>query len=123
MIIEEVEEKISVAVVREVPVTRMVEVPTGNSCEAPAGEFINPGHFNLLGHKHRKHKPKSHSSRLLPMLTRSSSSSSSEDEDGERTCDGAAMCGAAIHRHADGTTTVDLSNSKRRNFLHRIIHH
>jgi len=74
VIVEDIEERIRVPVVREVPVTRMVEVPTGNYCEAPAGEFVNPSHFNLLGHKHG-HKTEG-------ILNRSISSSSSDAEHG-----------------------------------------
>ncbi|KAG0561945.1 hypothetical protein KC19_9G105100 [Ceratodon purpureus] len=121
VITEDVEERITVPVVREVPVTRMVEVPTGNYCEAPAGEFINPGHFNLLGHKHRRHKSKTHSGGLLSKLKSSSSSSSSDDE---KTASNSLE--PHVHHHADGTTTVDQvspSASKRKSLLQRIIHH
>lgn len=76
VIVEDVEERIRVPVVREVPVTRMVEVPTGNYCEAPAGEFVNPSHFNLLGHKHG-HK----TGGILNRTTSSSSSSSDSDHE------------------------------------------
>lgn len=59
-------------------------------CEAPAGEFVNPSHFNLLGHKHgRKHK-----GGLLNRTT--SSSSSSSDSDREH---GGALHTTGTHGH------------------------
>jgi hypothetical protein len=88
VIVEDVEERIRVPVVREVPVTRMVEVPTGNYCEAPAGEFVNPSHFNLLGHKHG-HKTGG-------ILNRTTSSSSSSDSDREH---GGAIHTTGTHGH------------------------
>lgn len=107
VITEDVEERVVVPVVREVPVTRMVEVPTGNYCEAPIGEFVNPGDFNLLHHKHGG---------LLHRTKSSSSSSSSSSSDGER------RSGDVVH-NADGTVTSPGGHRKRHGLLSRIIHH
>lgn len=106
VITEDVEERVVVPVVREVPVTRMVEVPTGNYCEAPVGEFVNPGDFNLLHHKHGG----------LLHRTKSSSSSSSSSSDGE------LRSGDVVH-NADGTVTSPRGHRKRHGLLSRIIHH
>jgi hypothetical protein len=91
-------------------------------CEAPAGEFINPGHFNLLGHKHRKHRTKAHHSGGVLHKSKSSSSSSSDEEK-------AVASGGTLEPRvqADGTaTSVDQTSpsaSKRKSLLQRIIHH
>lgn len=127
VITEDVEERIIVPVVREVPVTRMVEVPTGNYCEAPVGDFINPGHFNLLGgRKHRSHKSKTRGGGILHR-SKSSSSSSSSDDGKVVAGPAAGISGEAVsptvHHNADGTTTVSPSSSKRKSLLQRIIHH
>ena len=74
VVTEDIEERVVVPVVREVPVTRMVEVPTGNYCEAPAGEFVTPGDFNLV-----HHKPIVGGGGLLHRSKSLSSSSSSDD--------------------------------------------
>jgi len=115
VIMEEVEEVIRVPVVREVPVTRMVEIPTGNYCEAPAGEFINPGHFNLLGKGHHK----------TGLFNRSKSSSSSSSSDNEVATPAELDTSIPnVHHHADGTSTVSPTGSaKRKSLLQRIIHH
>lgn len=116
VITEDVEERVIVPVVREVPVTRMVEVPTGNYCEAPAGEFISPGDFNLLHHKHGHaggglggllHRSKSSSS---------SSSSSSDDEAGV-----ANPNSTGVVHNADGTVTPGGSR-KKKSLLRRVLH-
>ncbi|XP_024389754.1 uncharacterized protein [Physcomitrium patens] len=128
VITEAVEERVIVPVVREVPVTRMVEVPTGNYVEAPVGEFVNPGDFNLLSRRHRKHKSKPHSGRFL---LRSKSSSSSSTSDDEKKAVRASISGEAggephLHQNPDGTTStegISPSSSKRKSLLQRIIHH
>jgi hypothetical protein len=107
VITEDVEERVVVPVVREVPVTRMVEVPTGNYCEAPVGEFVNPGDFNLLTHGH-KHRHKGGLGSLLHRTTSSSSSSSSDEE--------------TRARNADGTVSPG-GTKKKPGLLQRIIHH
>lgn len=125
VITEDVEETVIVPVVREVAVTRTVEVPTGNYCEAPVGDFINPGHFNLIkGRKHR-HKSKIHSGGLLHR----SKSGSSEEENEEESkaaavpvAEGETVAASAVRHHADGSTTVSPSPSKRKSLLQRIMH-
>ncbi|KAG0619256.1 hypothetical protein M758_4G126300 [Ceratodon purpureus] len=115
VITEDVEERVTVPVVREVPVTRMVEVPTGNYCEAPVGEFVNPGDFNLLTHKHGHH-----GGTLGGLLNRtkssSSSSSSSSSDDERRVREG------NVTHHADGTISPG-AHKKKPGLLQRIIHH
>lgn len=130
VIVEDIEETIRVPVVREVPVTRMVEVPTGNYCEAPAGEFVNPTHFNLLGHKH------GHKTGGILNRTTSSSSSSSSDSDAEHNGAVHTTGTHGHHRHIgatgighqhnlDGntTTTSPTTPRKKQGLLGRIIHH
>lgn len=96
VVTEQVEERITVPVVVEVPVTRKVEVPTGNYCEAPVETIVNPGHL-APGALHR---------------TGSSSSSSSEGEYEHVDA-------------ADGTTTVAPGGKprKKRGLLGKILHH
>ncbi|KAG0589953.1 hypothetical protein M758_1G057800 [Ceratodon purpureus] len=119
VITEDVEEIVTVPVVREVPVTRMVEVPTGNYCEAPVGEFVNPGDFDLLHHKHGGHHHDG-GHKLGHLLNRtSSSSSSSSSDDGSTGRD----AGVAIHHNADGTINHAGRHKKRPGLLQRIIHH
>ncbi|KAG0619254.1 hypothetical protein M758_4G126100 [Ceratodon purpureus] len=107
VITEDVEERVIVPTVREVPVTRMVEVPTGNYCEAPAGQFVTPGDFNLLHHKPAGgllHRTKSSSS--------SSSSSSSDDE-------------TVDHDHSTvmpNGTVAPGGRRKKRSLLKRVLH-
>jgi hypothetical protein len=129
VIVEDIEERIRVPVVREVPVTRMVEVPTGNYCEAPAGEFVNPSHFNLLGHKH------GHKTGGILNRTTSSSSSSSSDSDHEH---GAVhTTGTHGHHHHNplgnnngvtgvghhDTTSNPTTPRKKQGLLGKILHH
>lgn len=118
VITEEVEEMIRVPVVREVPVTRMVEVPTGNYCEAPAGEFVNPGHFDLLNRHHHAHKG--------GILHRTKSSSSSSSSDGEIGATDHSLNGTGVNS-LDGTTTLDSPTAagqrRKPGLLSRIIHH
>lgn len=75
-------------------------------CEAPVGEFINPGDFNLLthGHKHR------HEGGLGSLLKRTTSSSSSSSDEETRA------------RHADETISPG-GTKKKPGLLQRIIHH
>lgn len=103
VVVENVEERIRVPVVREVPVTRMVEVPTGNYCEAPAGDFVNPSHFNLLGHKH------GHKTGGILNRTTSSSSSSSSDAEHDGAIHTTGTHGHHNHNPLDNThhTTTD----------------
>ena len=92
-------------------------------CEAPVGEFINPGDFDLLHHKHDHHHHHSHHhggdklslSRLLNRTTSASSSSSSDDGSTGRDA------GMALH-NADGTTN-HAGQKKKPGLLQRIIHH
>jgi hypothetical protein len=114
VITEDVEERVIVPVVREVPVTRMVEVPTGNYCEAPVGEFVNPGDFNLLTHKHGHHGGTLGG--LLHRTTSSSSSSSSSSDEGTRVRDG------NVTHNADGIISPG-EHKKKPGLLQRIIHH
>lgn len=126
VIVEDIEETIRVPVVREVPVTRMVEVPTGNYCEAPAGEFVNPSHFNLLGRKHG-HK----TGGILNRTASSSSSSSSSDSDADH--NGALHTAGTHGRHGhhhnvDGVTGTTVSSNpttprKKQGLLGRIMNH
>lgn len=78
-------------------------------CEAPVGEFVNPGDFDLL---HQKHG----GSKLGHILNKSSSSSSSSSSD-----DGSAGRDAdtAVQHNADGT----IEYKKKPGLLQRIIHH
>lgn len=111
VITEDVEERVTVPVVREVPVTRMVEVPTGNYCEAPVGEFVNPGDFNLLAHK-----PGHRGGTLGGLLHRTRSSSSSSSSDDERR----VREGNNVTQNADGTLSSG-GHRRRSGLLHRII--
>jgi hypothetical protein len=120
VITEDVEERIIVPVVREVPVTRMVEVPTGNYCEAPAGTFIAPGDFDLLhhGHHHNKAGAAAGGGLLGGLLHRSksnSSSSSSSSSDHE----GVGHDTEVVH-NADGTITP--GGRKKKSLLRRVLH-
>jgi hypothetical protein len=115
VITEDVEERVIVPVVREVPVTRMVEVPTGNYCEAPAGSFVSPGDFNLLHHKGAGlggllHRSKSGSSS-------SSSSSSSSDDEGHVAHDGTTT---GLEPNVNGT--VAPRRRKKKSLLRRVLH-
>lgn len=76
-------------------------------CEAPVGEFVNPGDFNLLTHSH-KHRHEGGLGSLLKRTTSSSSSSSSDEETRARNVDGTVSPG--------GT-------KKKPGLLQRIIHH
>lgn len=92
-------------------------------CEAPVGDFINPGHFNLIkGRKHRSHKSKTHSGGLLHK-SKSSSSSSSDDESKATAVPVVAGDSVAASTVKHGSATVSPSSSKRKSFLQRIIHH
>lgn len=121
IITEDVEERVMVPTVREVPVTRMVEVPTGNYCEAPAGSFVTPGDFNLI-HKGTTglgagagttagglggllHRNKSISS---------SSSSSSDDEIVDH--------GVENGVNPDGTVLNAGGRRKKKSLLRRVLH-
>lgn len=109
VITEDVEETVMVPTVREVPVTRMVEVPTGNYCEAPVGAFVTPGDFDLVGH---------HSAGVgggLLHRSKSSSSSSSDDEnlDGREHID--------VTPNADGTVAPS-GRRKKKSLLRRVLH-
>jgi hypothetical protein len=104
VITEDIEERVLVPTVREVPVTRMVEVPTGNYCEAPAGQFVTPGDFDLL-----HHKPVGGG--LLPR-TRSVSSSSSDDE---------IVDNDPAYANPDGTVAPG-GRRKKKSLLRRVLH-
>jgi len=64
-------------------------------CEAPAGEFVNPTHFNLLGHKHGLK-----TGGILNRTTSASSSSSSDAEHG-------AFHTTGTHGHHHNNTPLD----------------
>ena len=106
-------------------------------CEAPAGEFVNPGHFNLLNKHHVGHEHHTgHKEGLLHRTKSSSSSSSSSSSDGE-VIEGNgvmgthghhagmnSMDGTHVHHNVDGTTTLDSpTGHKKKSLLQRIIHH
>jgi hypothetical protein len=104
IVTEDVEERVIVPTVREVPVTRMVEVPTGNYCEAPAGQFVTPGDFDLLHHK---------PAGGLLHRTKSSSSSSSSDEE--------TVDGDHSTVMPDGTVAPG-GRRKKKSLLRRVLH-
>lgn len=104
VITEDVEERVLVPTVREVPVTRMVEVPTGNYCEAPAGQFVTPGDFDLL-----HHKPVGGG---LLHRTRSVSSSSSDDE---------VVDNDPAYANPDGSVAPG-GRRKKKSLLRRVLH-
>lgn len=131
IITEDVEEIVMVPTVREVPVTRMVEVPTGNYCEAPAGSFVTPGDFNLLhlqgGHQPGHHHGHHHEGALgagavagagaggLLHRNKSSSSSSSSSSDDE-TVDHVGGV------NPDGTPITPGGRRKKKSLLRRVLH-
>jgi hypothetical protein len=99
VVTEEVTERVTVPVVVEVPVTRQVEVPTGNYCEAPVEQIVNPGHAGVL------HRTGSHSS----------SSSSSDDE---------AETVPVQQVNPDGNTYIAPAQPrKKKGLLNKILHH
>lgn len=107
VITEDIEERVIVPTVREVPVTRMVEVPTGNYCEAPAGQFVTPGDFNLL-----HHKPAIGGGGGLLHRTRSVNSSSSDDEE--------VVDNDPAYANPDGTVAPG-GRRKKRSLLRRVL--
>lgn len=117
VITEDVEERVVVPVVREVPVTRMVEVPTGNYCEAPAGSFVNPGDFNLLHHRRGHHT--GGGGGLGGLLHHKKSLSSSSDELEEDGIANANSTGEVV-QNADGTITPTGSR-KKKSLLRRLL--